>query len=42
MKMVTSALVASLALTGCASLAPEYSRPAAPVPETWPDGPADR
>ena len=29
-----------LALTGCASMAPEYTQPAAPVPAEWPSGPA--
>jgi len=28
------------AATGCASMAPEYTRPAAPTPEAWPAGPA--
>ncbi|MHB8836509.1 MAG: efflux transporter outer membrane subunit [Candidatus Methylomirabilia bacterium] len=32
-------VVVALALTGCASLAPNYTRPAAPVPESWPGGP---
>ncbi|HEY3815466.1 MAG TPA: efflux transporter outer membrane subunit [Caulobacteraceae bacterium] len=32
--------VALLALSGCATLAPKYVRPAAPVPATWPQGPA--
>jgi len=29
-----------LALTGCSTMAPNYSRPAAPVSPAWPDGPA--
>lgn len=29
-----------LVLSGCASMAPEYSRPEAPVPAAWPSGPA--
>ncbi|WP_416462559.1 efflux transporter outer membrane subunit [Rubrivivax gelatinosus] len=33
-------LVALAALTACASLAPEYTRPAAPVPEAWPSASA--
>ncbi len=33
-------LVASLVLAGCASLAPTYQRPAAPVPAAWPQGAA--
>jgi multidrug efflux system outer membrane protein len=27
-------------LAGCSTMAPEYSRPAAPVPQDWPSGPA--
>jgi multidrug efflux system outer membrane protein len=30
----------ALFLAGCASMAPEYSQPPAPVPTAWPDGPA--
>ena len=33
------ALVA-LALSGCGTLAPKYTRPEAPIPATWPSGPA--
>lgn len=33
-------LVASLVLAGCASLAPTYEQPAAPVPTAWPEGAA--
>ena len=33
---------ASLLLGGCATMAPKYSRPAAPVPAAWPSGPAYR
>lgn len=29
-----------LVLSGCASMAPEYARPEAPVPAKWPSGPA--
>lgn len=29
-----------LCLSGCANLAPLYSRPDAPVPDAWPEGPA--
>jgi outer membrane protein, multidrug efflux system len=29
-----------LMLSGCASMAPEYARPEAPVPSDWPGGPA--
>jgi multidrug efflux system outer membrane protein len=31
---------AAVALAGCASMAPDYTRPAAPVPAAWPAGPA--
>ena len=31
-----------LLLSGCASMAPKYSQPAAPVPAAWPSGPAYR
>jgi multidrug efflux system outer membrane protein len=31
---------ALLFLGGCATMAPEYSRPTAPVPQAWPAGPA--
>ena len=33
-------LAAVAALAGCASMAPDYTRPAAPVPDAWPAGPA--
>lgn len=33
-------LVALLALSGCATMAPKYSQPAAPVPAVWPSGPS--
>ena len=33
-------LLAALCLSGCASMAPLYTRPAAPVPDAWPGGPA--
>ncbi len=32
--------LALLVLSGCASMAPEYKRPAAPVPSAWPSGPS--
>ncbi|WP_298436125.1 AdeC/AdeK/OprM family multidrug efflux complex outer membrane factor [Geobacter sp.] len=35
-------LVLALSLTGCATMAPKYTRPAAPVPAAWPSGPAYR
>lgn len=35
-----SLLVAALALSACGTLAPDYHRPAAPVPATWPQGQA--
>ncbi|MCM0082913.1 efflux transporter outer membrane subunit [Geomonas sp. Red32] len=33
-------LAAVLSFSGCASMAPKYSKPEAPVPTTWPAGPA--
>jgi multidrug efflux system outer membrane protein len=36
-----SLLVSALVLAGCTSLAPDYQRPAAPVPATWAAVPAD-
>ena len=32
--------LALLVLSGCASMAPQYTRPEAPVPSEWPSGPA--
>ena len=29
-----------LCLAGCTTMAPKYSQPAAPVPASWPSGPA--
>jgi multidrug efflux system outer membrane protein len=40
MKALSLCLGAFLFLTGCTSLAPFYSRPAAPVPDSWPQGQA--
>ena len=34
--------VGTLMLAGCATMAPEYTRPETPVPETWPAGQAYR
>ncbi|PLY01760.1 MAG: multidrug transporter [Desulfuromonas sp.] len=34
--LMAGLLMALLALSGCASMAPDYQRPAAPVPGTWP------
>jgi multidrug efflux system outer membrane protein len=34
------AALAFLVLSGCASMAPKYARPEAPVPSQWPAGPA--
>ncbi len=42
-KIVRTSLLFSmvlLMLSGCASMAPEYARPKAPVPSEWPSGPA--
>ena len=36
-----STLAAALVLAGCTSLAPDYQRPAAPVPATWAGAPAE-
>jgi multidrug efflux system outer membrane protein len=33
-------LGAFLCLSGCATMAPQYKQPAAPVPASWPNGPA--
>jgi multidrug efflux system outer membrane protein len=38
-KMLCWGILAALLGAGC-TLAPEYTRPAAPVPEAWPEGPA--
>jgi multidrug efflux system outer membrane protein len=35
-----SVAIALLVLSGCASMAPKYTRPEAPVPSEWPGGPA--
>ncbi|HEY3491128.1 MAG TPA: AdeC/AdeK/OprM family multidrug efflux complex outer membrane factor [Candidatus Deferrimicrobiaceae bacterium] len=32
--------IAAIALSGCATMAPKYARPAAPVPSVWPTGAA--
>lgn len=43
MKKTTTALscaVITLILSGCASMAPKYTQPAAPVAASWPTGPA--
>ena len=44
MKRIVKSLCPSLGLfivlTGCTSLAPRYTQPAAPVPDAWPAGPA--
>jgi hypothetical protein len=37
-----AALALAVALAGCASMAPEYTRPVAPVPAAWPTGPASK
>ena len=42
-RMMTSlclAIAALLQLSGCATMAPKYTQPAAPVPAAWPSGPA--
>ena len=39
-KLTLCALVVALSLSGCATLAPDYERPASPVPSEWPAGEA--
>jgi multidrug efflux system outer membrane protein len=39
-KKILPLLAALALLPGCLNLAPDYTRPAAPVPEAWPSGPA--
>lgn len=39
-RILCFSLVAFLLLAGCSTMAPDYTRPAAPVPAAWPDGPA--
>jgi outer membrane protein, multidrug efflux system len=44
-RMTPSLFLASgtfLCLAGCATMAPKYDRPAAPVPTSWPAGPASQ
>ena len=36
-KLGTAVVLAMLALSGCANLAPDFMRPAAPIPESWPE-----
>ncbi len=38
--LAAAAVLACMALAGCVTLEPKYQRPAAPVPATWPTGPA--
>jgi multidrug efflux system outer membrane protein len=40
MKRLTLTLAIAAALSACASMAPQYERPAAPVGQDWPEGPA--
>lgn len=37
-----SIVAVAVCLTGCATMAPKYEQPAAPVPAAWPEGPAYR
>ena len=41
MRKLTAALIAALLAAGC-TLEPKYERPAAPVPQSFPDGAAYR
>ena len=36
-KLGTAVVLAMLALSGCANLAPDFMRPAAPIPAAWPE-----
>lgn len=38
--IILPVITAIFTLTGCSTMAPKYSRPAAPVPAGWPSGPA--
>ncbi|HEX9024456.1 MAG TPA: AdeC/AdeK/OprM family multidrug efflux complex outer membrane factor [Geobacteraceae bacterium] len=40
LRLVCLPLGGLLCLAGCATMAPKYTRPAAPVPAAWPSGPA--
>ncbi len=39
-RLISALLMASTALTACASMAPAYEKPALPVAQVWPDGAA--
>ena len=39
-RLIAALLMASTALTACASMAPAYEKPALPVAQAWPDGAA--
>jgi len=39
-RLSSLAVLTSVLLSGCAGLEPTYQRPAAPIPATWPTGPA--
>lgn len=41
-RSILAPLAAALFLAGCASMAPDYDRPAMPVEASWPEGPAYR
>ncbi|MFA9460886.1 efflux transporter outer membrane subunit [Thiohalorhabdus methylotrophus] len=41
MKRITGLLAAALLVAGCSTMAPDYQRPEAPVPDSWPEGPPD-
>lgn len=40
-RLIAALLMASTALTACASMAPAYEKPALPVAQAWPDGAAE-
>jgi multidrug efflux system outer membrane protein len=40
LKRASAVALAAFTLTGCISLDPAYQRPAAPIPQAWPSGPA--
>jgi multidrug efflux system outer membrane protein len=39
-RLLALVLAALIGLTGCSTMAPQYTRPETPVPDAWPSGPA--